>query len=98
MNVDGVTLRSPVTVIQVVKATAAALPPDTAVTKGQSAVLANREARGVNGTGLWWVIELELIVGGNVTCSTVCVFENAIVESEGEGVICLAEGDRRGIG
>ena len=70
--------------IQVVEISAQALPPDGGAANSEGVVGAEREASGIDGTGLDWLIELELIIGSDVTCSTSLICEDTALEGECE--------------
>lgn len=82
---DGLTLSSPVAVVQVIEATAQALVEDSRGTESEGGVTADRETISVDGSGLGWSIKLELIVGRNVSGAALLVGELAIGESDNEG-------------
>lgn len=84
VNVNRITLSSPFTIIEIVKASRQALVEDTASAKSESAVSANAEASSVESASLWWVIELELVVAGDVAGTAMGVLENAVGKRQGE--------------
>jgi hypothetical protein len=51
-----------VLVVQVVKGPGVALPPDGCAADCEAAIGADGEAACVDGAGLWWAVELELVV------------------------------------
>lgn len=71
-------------VVKVVEGTAQALVEDGRVTKGKSAVAADRPARGVDGTSLGRLVELELVVGGDVASAALVVSQDTVGEGHGE--------------
>ncbi len=83
-------LRSPVPVVKVVEVSAAALVEDVGATKSQATVSADRPTRGVDGTSLGWLVELELVVGGDVSCASLRVGQNTILQRDLEGGVGLA--------
>lgn len=78
-DVDWLTLRGPVAVIQVVELARAALVEDLGGTKGQVAVVASREARGSEGASLRRTVELELVVIGDITSSLLLVGKDTVL-------------------
>ena len=85
-NLDGVALRSPVTVVEVVEAARQALVEDGGRTQGERAIVASGETGSVDGTSLRRSVELELVVGDNGTSAVLLVLEDTIVKVEDEGV------------
>lgn len=73
-------LRRPVDRVEVVKVTREALVPHAAATQGEGAVCADGEARRVDGAALRRIVELELVVRGNIAGATLGVFEDRVVE------------------
>lgn len=71
-------------VVEVVESAAQALVPDSRATESECAVGADGETAGVDGTGLGRAVELELLVGGNVTSAVVAVGEDTVVEGDGQ--------------
>ena len=82
---DGLTLRGPVAIVQVEEAAAQALEEDGGRAKSEGAVAADRESIGEDGSGLGWLVELELEVGRNVPGATVLIRELAVGQSDDEG-------------
>ena len=74
-------LRGPVLVVQVVEAAAQALIEDVGTTKGKGAVRADCPTGSVNGTGLRWLVKLELVVGSNVACPADGVGQDTVCQS-----------------
>jgi hypothetical protein len=70
VKIDWDTVRRPVSVIEVVEVSAQTLPPNSRATQGKAIVRADREAAGVNGACLGRVVELKLVVGGDVSRPT----------------------------
>ena len=93
LDVNSVTLSSPVTVVQVVKGSTEALPEDAAATETKSSIFTDGKSSGIDGTGLWWIVELELVVGSNITGTTLRILEDTIVKSQRKGRVGLAEGE-----
>lgn len=69
-------------VVEVVEVAAQALEEDSGATEGERAVAASRPASGVDGTSLGGAVELELVVGGNVTGAVLGVGEDTILKSD----------------
>ena len=80
-------------VVKVVEVTAQALEEDSAATECKRAVAASRPASSVNGASLSRAVELELVIGGDVTGAVLGVGENAILEGDlkllGVGLLSL---------
>ena len=83
-DVDVVAGAGPVSVVKVVEATAIALSPDSRWAVSHSAVGTQAEARGIDGTGLGWVVKLELVVGSNVASSASLIFHDTVCQGDGE--------------
>jgi len=66
-NLDGRALFRPPAIVQVVKVTRAALVEDGRITQSEGAIAADGETRRVDGTRLGRLVELELVIGGNVS-------------------------------
>lgn len=96
VDVDGRAQGAPVAVVEVVElaCTLAALTAveDGRVTKGKRAVSANAEAIIVDGASLRWVVELQLVVAGDVAGATVLVRQLAIGQGQDQQVIGSAAG------
>lgn len=69
-------------VVEVVEVTTQALVEDSRATKSKRAVRAGRPASGVDGSSLSRAVELELVVGGNVTSAVLGVGEDAVLQSD----------------
>jgi hypothetical protein len=80
VNEDLLALSTLGLVVEVVESTAEALVPDGRVTKSESAVGTSGETSGVDGTSLGRTIELELLVGSNVTNAALVVSEDTVGE------------------
>ena len=98
---DGRTLSGPFAVVEIVEVAAEALPEDVGAAQSQAAVAADGEASSVDGAGLGWLIELELVVGGNVASTADSIGQDAVAEGYLEGGVALAGnelvwGPRRG--
>ena len=90
LDVDRRALRGIVRVVQVVERAAQALVPHCITTDGERAVGADGEPRGVDGASLWWVVELELLIGRDVASAALRIHENTIVEGDDErGMLSL---------
>ena len=81
---DRLALSGPVTVVQVVEATAQALVEDCGGTESKGAVATNREAISIDGSSLWGFIELELVVGRNIPSAAILVGELAVGKGDNE--------------
>ena len=68
--------------VQVVEVTAQALVEDGGAADGEGAVRASGPASSVDGTSLGRAIELELVVGGDVTSALLRVGEHAVLEGD----------------
>lgn len=84
-----VALRSPVLVIQVVDSSTVTFVEDVGATKSKGTVLTDGETTSVDGTGLRWCVELELVVGGDISCSSLGIGELTIGKSENKVVTLL---------
>lgn len=87
---NGLALSGPAAIVQVVEATAQALVPDGGATEGEGAIVAHGEARGVDGIALRGLVELELVVGGNVTSAALGILQVAVAQGEDEGSFVTA--------
>ena len=87
LNGDSLALRGPVAVIEIIELSRATLVEGRGGTEGQDVVLAYRETRGEDGTGLRGTIELELEVGGNVSSSALGVPQNTILQGQSKGTL-----------
>jgi hypothetical protein len=89
---DLVALGSGGLVVQVVEVTAQALVESGLTTKSKRAVGASGPAGSVDGASLGRAVELELVVGGDVTDAVLGVSEHTVLEGDLElhGVILLA--------
>jgi hypothetical protein len=76
----------PFAVVQVEKRTTNALVEDGRTAQCKALVAAKGEARGVDGTGLGWAIELELKIGSNIASATVLICQDGISETKGEDI------------
>jgi len=68
-------------IVKVVEGTAQALVEESRVTNGKGTVGADRPASSVDGIGLDWVVELELVVGDDLTSAALAVGEDSLGES-----------------
>jgi hypothetical protein len=84
VDVDGGALVTSGLVVEVVEVTAQALVEDGRGADGKSAVAADGETRGVDGTGLGRLVELELVVGSNVTSTALVVSQDTVVKSDSQ--------------
>jgi hypothetical protein len=91
VDVDLVALVASGLVVEVVEVAAQALEEDSGATEGKRAVAASRPASGVDGTSLGRAIELELVVGGNVTGALLGVGKDTVLEADlkGHGIVLL---------
>ena len=82
---DRLAVRTDRLAVQVVETTAQAFVPDGRRTEGQRAVASDREATGVDGTGLaGGRVELKLEVRYNVCDTSSLIGENSVCESNDE--------------
>lgn len=79
---DRLALGSPGTIVQVVKGSTQAFVEDSRGAESERAVRANRETSSVDGSSLGRSIELELVVGRNISGSALSIVELAIGEGE----------------
>jgi len=84
VNVDWNTLSTLGLGVEVVERARQALVEDGGATKGKGAVGASRPASGVDLTSLTTEVELELVVGGDVTNAASSVLQETIVKSAGK--------------
>lgn len=96
VDVNGRALSSPGSVVEVIEAAAQALVEDAGSTEGQSAVATSRETGGVNRTSLGWRIELELVVGRNVSRASLGILQDTVVERDRQLSRCGASNHDRG--
>jgi len=75
---NGRALRRPEAVVQVVEATAQTLPEHIRSSQCQATIGTHGKASGDDSSRLGWVVELELEVGGNVTCPAQVVLQDAV--------------------
>lgn len=87
LDVDRAALATLGLVVQVVEVSAQALVEDSLVAEDERAVVANSPARGVDRIGLEDVVELELVVGDDLTSAAVLVLEDTVVEGDLEGTV-----------
>lgn len=66
----------PVSVIEIVEITRQTLVEYCRASESETAVATVGEARGIDGTGLRWVIELELVIGSDVAGSTGLILQD----------------------
>ena len=78
-------------VVKVVKGTAQALVEDGRVAESESVVAANGPSGSVDSTSLDRAIELELVVGGNVTSTALIVGEDTADKLDGQSLILALE-------
>lgn len=74
-----------VLVVEVVEVAAQALVPSGVGAECERTILADGETSGVDGTSLGWVIELELVVGGDIASAALRVLEDTTGEGQLEG-------------
>ena len=87
VDVDGRALVASGLVVKVVEVTAQALVEDGRATDGKSAVAADGETRGVDGTGLGRLVELELVVGSNVTSAALVIGQDTVGKSDSQDLV-----------
>lgn len=75
-------MRGPLTVIQIVEVAAQALVEDVGSAEGKGSIVAGGEASSVDCSGLGWAVELELVVGGDISCSSLGILQFAIGQSD----------------
>lgn len=68
-------MRSPIAVIKVVEVSADALIEDVGSTEGERAIVAKGEASGIDSSGLGRTVELELVVGGDISSALLGIRE-----------------------
>lgn len=81
---DGLALRRPRSVVQVVEAARQALVEGLGGAQRHDVVLAEREAAGEEGAGLCRLIELELVVGRDVSGPALRVVGRAVLQRDDE--------------
>jgi hypothetical protein len=79
---DGLAVRGPLAVIQVVEVAAQALVEDVGSAEGKRAIVAGGEAVSVDSSGLGRGVELELVVGGDISSSSLGILQFAIGQSD----------------
>ena len=82
VDVDLVALVASGVVVEVVEVAAQALVEDSGAAEGEGAVAASRPASSVDGASLSRAVELELVVGGDVTSAVLGVGEDTILEGD----------------
>lgn len=82
VDVDLVALVASGLVVEVVEVAAQALEEDGGVAEGEGTVAASGPASSVDGTSLSGAVELELVVGGDVTSAVLGVGEDTILEGD----------------
>jgi hypothetical protein len=87
VDVDGRALRTSGLVVEVVEVTAQALVEDSRGADGEGSVAADGETRGVDGTGLGGLVELELVVGGNVTSAALVIGQDTVGKSNSQDLL-----------
>jgi hypothetical protein len=65
------------------------LPPDGGASDSECVIGTQRETSSIDGTSLRWVIELELVVRGNVAGAASLILQDTSSKSEGEDAIFL---------
>lgn len=83
-------LRSPLAVVEVGEPPSVARVEDGGGAKSKRAVAQDGKSSGVDCTGLWWGIELELVIGCDVSSSLLGVRENAVGKGDGENTSLTA--------
>lgn len=89
---NGFALLGPVTVVQVVEVTRETLVERRRFAQSQGAVLAKREAAGDEGTGLGRTVELELVVGCNISSPVLRIDDGSISQTNNEDAVLSAFG------
>ena len=87
VDVDGGALVTSGLVIEVVEVATQALVEDGRGADGESAVAADGEARGVDGTSLGGLVELELVVGSNVTSAALIISQDTVGKSDSQDLV-----------
>jgi len=82
VDVDLIALLASGLVVKVVEVAAQALEEDGGATEGKRAVAASGPASSVDGASLSRAVELELVVGGDVTGAVLGVGEDTILEGD----------------
>lgn len=96
-DLDSLALGSPVTIVQVVEVARLALVPNRRPAEGERLVPADGEASGVDGASLGRVVELELVVGRNVSCPALSIGEDAVGQGQEQGAVGAASGALHGL-
>lgn len=86
VNVDLITLFALGFMVEVREAAALAAVEDGAAADCEGAIGADGKAINVDRVRLYWVIELELLVGDNLTLSVILVGEDTILQNHDGGV------------
>ena len=87
-DVDGLALRSPVPVVEIVKVARTALIEGRGRTKSKSRISrAERETSRVDCTSLGRIVKLELIVRGNVTCSVIRILDDSVAQGRDQDTV-----------
>ena len=68
--------------VEIAETTTQAAVPDEIIAESERCVLADAEACGVLSTSLWWVVELELVVGGDVARAVLAVGQDTALERD----------------
>jgi hypothetical protein len=87
VDVDGRALVTSGLVVEVVEVAAQALVEDGGGANGKSAVAADGETRGVDGAGLGGLVELELVVGSNVTSAALVISQDTVGKSDSQDLV-----------
>jgi len=80
---------SPIPIIKIVETAGLALPPDRLAAQRKGTIVADGEACSVNGTSLRGLVELKLVVGGDITGAAILVHKDAVDKCDGEVVLAL---------
>lgn len=83
-------LSGPVTIVEVVEASAQALVEDVGAAQGKRTIAADRESSREESTGLGRGVELKLVVGGDVSSASFGVLEDTVGEGKLEGRVAGA--------
>jgi hypothetical protein len=90
VQVDWVALSGPMSVVKVVETTTVALVEDGRSTESQGTVATRRPSSSVDSTSLGWLVELVLVVGGNVSGTTFGIGQDTVGEIDGESTLSTA--------
>lgn len=77
--------------VEIVEVATEAFVPGLDAAEGKSAVVAHSEACSPDGACLGWFVELELLVGCDVTCSAYWIVQDAVNQRNSELGVSLQE-------